>query len=50
MEKINRNKFMDKITFLLRAEMYEKIELYEDKDKIIEKTKEIFSKILTEEK
>ena len=47
--KINRNKLMDKITYLFRAKMYDEIESEEEKDKMIEKMKKICNEILEKE-
>ncbi len=49
MEKINRNKFMDKITYLIRAKIYDTIKFEEEKDKMIEKIRKICNEILDKE-
>jgi len=50
MEQINRNKFMDKITYLIRAKMFDDIKFEEDKQLMIEKMKKICNEILDNQK
>lgn len=50
MELINRNKFLDKITYLIRAKILDEIKLNEDKFKMIDGIKNICNEILEKEK
>lgn len=50
MEKINRNNFMDKIIFLIRARILDEIDIEENKDIMVKKISKICNDILSKEK
>jgi hypothetical protein len=47
---INRNKLMDKITYLIRAKIYDEIKFEEEQIEMIEKIRQICNEILDNEK